>query len=214
MKSSLVLLLVFAVSVYGAVDDNRYSKYDKYRDHELTAQEQQEVAVMQLDDVGQDLLDNVNLNSYFIFNNYLDKLDDTLRSFALFFDDDTDVKHFDKLVNQKWSVDYVILSASKKIEFALDYVKAKLTQDSYDETQKEKFEIIQKDLTEAKKNVDFLGEQINVCLEKFASVSEKDIEAKEKALFELKNHGLAKPFLHLIKHARDQNEQINDYFYN
>jgi len=52
---------------------------------------------------------------------------------------------------------------------------------------KKKFEIIQKDLTEAKKNVDFSGEKINVCLDKFASVSEKVIEAKEKALFESKN---------------------------
>jgi len=171
MKSSLVLLLVLAVSIYGATDNSKYS----------------------------------------FFNAYLNQLENNLQSFAQFFDHYTDIKHFNNFIIEPWAVDYVIFSTSKEINFALDYVKEQLTEDSYNETQKEKFKIIQKDLTEAKENTDFLGEKMKVCLNKFPSVSEEDTEAKKEALSELKNYALDKPFLHLIQHIRDQNKQIMDH---
>jgi len=100
-----------------------------------------------------------------------------------------------------------IWAVSKLLEFAFKYVEAKLTQDSYNETQKEKFRIIQKDLTEAKKKFEFLGKELKVCRDKFASASE---EAKESAMSDLKKHfkDMYKPFNNLLKDVRWLHEEI------
>jgi len=55
MKFSLVLLIVFAVSVYGDSTDEG---------HEQTGQEEPEVAVEDLDDAQQEFLESIILNSH------------------------------------------------------------------------------------------------------------------------------------------------------
>ena len=201
MKFSLVLLLVFAVSVYGTNEfDESYLLGFLTFPYELTADEKKEVEML-FHEMVQEFLEEP-------LNEYIDDMYDELKVFNRCFIDD---KYFSYLIKDKWTTDHSIMVASGLIEVALDSVKAKLTQDSYNKTQKEKLEIIQKDLTEAKENTDFLGEKMKVCLNKFPSVSEEDTEAKKEALSELKNYALDKPFLHLIQHIRDQNKQIMDH---
>jgi len=201
MKFSLVLLLVFAVSVYGTINEiNDSYLLDILTDsEELTADDKKQLEMSFHEMVREPL--EVTLNEY------IDNIYYELRVFNRCFIDD---EYFSYLIKDKWTTDHSIMVASTLIKVGLDYVKAKLTQGSYNKTQKEKLEIIQKDLTEAKENVEFLGEKVNVCVDTFASVSEEDIEAKEKALFKLKNHALAKPFLHLIDHARDLSRKIEN----
>jgi len=55
--------------------------------------------------------------------------------------------------------------------------------------------------------LDFLGNKVKDCLDKLKSAS-GDEKVIEKAVLDLKNHALTKPFLYLIDHAIKQNERL------
>jgi len=204
MKSILVLL-VFSVTVY-AVDPN---EFDKYKNRELTPEEQNEVRTMLLQYEREVLLNQVNDKSYFWVDFYLEKVHLTLESFNDFFSDDADVLHLQSFVNKRDHVKYVEL-ATKRLENAIIFVTKKASQDSYTQKEKKNFEIIIKDLTEARTNVEFLGQKLQECLDKFVA-ADNDEALMEKAILDLKNHALAKPFLNQIDHAIKMHEKIKGH---
>jgi len=181
-----------------------WSKVDEYFSPEPSDEEQYEMMEKESEEEKKELFQFLNENSYEGLDKHLDKVKVLLESFNAYFTEDAKSIFFKNFIFHRDLIKQVVFQSSNRVENVIDFVTAK---QSVDTENKEKYETIQHELTEAKANLEFMGKRIQHFIDQVVDAGD-DERLLINAYNELRSQAKAKPFLVQVDNAITINQRI------